>query len=271
MNPYSPSSYRTAGRRSQVVPAALLALSALLSSPVAAQTIEDALPLLDSGNPKQIEEGIELLGLIGTAEALPPLQQRIRRGLTPPLLRHAIATLAAIGLPAAGPSLIALTNHRRPEVRADSLEALGLLRLKEAYPTLVGGLSDGHPQVRSAAAIALGQLGDPTALPVLFQALDKGNLEASTALGTLTPPGQVQRLLGYLEQLPFRSLSPAFTAVILRKDIDDSIRLAVIARVADLATREVRGYLADLLDREEGRLSARAKNAARAAIRGISP
>lgn len=234
-----------------------------------AQSIENAQTLLDSGDPAQVEEGIETLGLIGTAEALPPLQQRIRRGLPPALLRHAIVTLTAIGEPTAGPTLIALSDHRRPAIRAESLSALGSLHLRDAYPTLVHGLSDGDPQVRSAAAEALGQLGNPTALPVLFQALDKGNLEASAPLGQLTPASDVPRLLGYLEQLPFRSLAPAFTAVLLRKDITDPVRLDVVARIADLATREVRGYLIDLLAREPDRFSVRVHDAMRAAIRGI--
>lgn len=267
MKSHHPTFVRTRPRRSCALLGGLGLL--LWAAGGTAQSLEDAQSLLDSGDAAQVEEGIETLGLIGTAEALPPLQQRIRRGLPPALLQHAIITLTAIGDPGAGPTLLALANHRRLGIRAESLKALGSLRLRDAYPTLVRGLSDGDPQVRSAAAVALGQLGDATALPVLFQALDKGNLDASAPLGQLTPPGEVPRLLGYLEQLPFRSLAPAFTTVLLRKDINDPVRLDVIARIADLATREVRGYLMDLLAREPDRFSARVQGAIRAAIQGI--
>ena len=54
--------------------------------------ITEARAMLASGDHDRVEAGIQSLGLIGTADAVPPLTQRIRDGLPPDLLDTAILT-----------------------------------------------------------------------------------------------------------------------------------------------------------------------------------
>lgn len=224
------------------------ALTAALMSatgPLAAQSVEEATPLLESGERDQVEAGIQMLGLLGTEEAVPPLVERIKAGLPPDLLDAAILTLGAIGNEAGSDTLIMLSRHRRPEVRVGAIGALAVVGGAGAYDALIVALGDADDSVRSAAAEALGALGDGRATPMLFKALDKGNASASNAIGKLTPSDDVPRLLTYVGKLPFYHLSPALQEVLVRKDVKEPAKLNVIQQVAALQTSEARRFLTD--------------------------
>jgi HEAT repeat protein len=219
-------------------------------APVSAQAraaLENAARLMASGNPKDVEAGIQSLGLLGTKEAVEPLVARIERGLPQDLLQAAILTLTALGQPNAGPVLYALTAHRRPEVRLRAVEALVAIHPPGAEQSLLTSLSDDDPKVRSAAATGLGEIGAKGALEKLFLALDRGNLEASGAIGKVIAPGDVRRLSGYLGKLPFHKLGPALAQVFQRTDVPESAKLELVARLEEVGTKEVKGYLGDLV------------------------
>lgn len=212
-----------------------------------AQDLETAKQQLASGDHDQIEVGIQGLGMIGSAEAVVPILERIRAGLPPDLLETAIITLMALGQSHAGPVLFDLAAHRRPEIRVRAIEAIVAVGPNGADAALRKALSDGDPKVRSAGAVGLGELKSADSVDLLFQALDKGNLEASTSIGKILKPEQAPRLLAYLGKIPFRSLSPALAEILTRKDISDREKLTVIARLQDVGTPEVKNYLGDLL------------------------
>lgn len=236
--------------------AALVAL-ALLALPVAAKpankrgkpnpAVEQAKVMLISGDHDQIETGIQSLGLLGSPDAVPPLVERIRAGLAPDLLDTAIVTLMALGQPTAAPVLFDLASHRRPEVRLRSIEAIVALAPKGAEDVLRTALSDQNPQVRSAAALGLGEIKAVGSVELLFKALDHGNFEASGSIGKLVRGEQIPRMLDYLGKTPLQSLGPALGEVLQRKDIGERDKLAIVSRLQDVGTPEVKSYLGDLM------------------------
>jgi hypothetical protein len=211
------------------------------------QQVEQAKVLLDSGDRDTIETGIQSLGLLGTADAVPPLVERIRAGLPADLLDTAIVTLMALGQPAAAPVLFDLATHRRPEVRIRAIEAIVALNPKGAEDVLRSALSDQNPQVRSAAALGLGEIKAVGSVDVLFKALDHGNFEASASIGKLVGGEQIPRMLSYLGKTPLQSLGPALGEVLQRKDIGEREKLAIVSRLQDVGTPEVKSYLGDLM------------------------
>lgn len=235
-----------------------------------AQTVAEAETLLQSGDKEQIEAGIQTLGLVGTKEAVAPLVARIRDGLPPEQLETAIVTLMALGDESAGPLLFDLLSHRRPLIRLRAVEALAVLKPEGAEAGLVSALSDSDEKVRDAAAQALGEIGARGSVEVLFHALDRGNLHASSAIGKLMRAEQLSRLADYLGKLPLRSLGPAITEVLRRKDVPDSVKLDFVARLQELATAGIRDFLQDVLATAGDDLSPKVKRAILSAMRGIS-
>jgi HEAT repeat protein len=209
--------------------------------------IANAQQMMASDKREVIEAGIQSLGLLGTQDAVEPLAQRIREGLPPELLDQAITTLMALGQPNAGPVLYELAAHRRPEVRLRAVEAIVATKPAGAEQALTAALSDSDAKVRSAAATGLGEVGTSASLEKLFLALDRGNFEASGAIGKVVQPGDVLRLIGYLGRLPFRSLGPAIAQVLQRGDVPENAKLDIIARLEEVGTPEVKGYLNDLV------------------------
>jgi hypothetical protein len=207
--------------------------------------------LLASSNRDEVEAGIQSLGLIGTAAAAPPIIARVRAGLPPDLLETSIITLMALGQPQAGPLYIELLEHRRPEVRVRAIEAIVALKPKNVEPALQHTLADLDPKVRASAASALGELRATGSVEQLFQALDRGTFEASLAIGYALRTDHVPRLLSYLGTLPFHHLAPAFTQVMQRKDIAEKDKLAVVSRLQEVGTREIKEYFGELV-RESG-------------------
>ncbi len=204
-------------------------------NPEAAQAIEQ----LGATGTDEVRGAIETLGLLGDPSAVAPLSARIRRGLPPELLDAAIDALMVLGRPEAGPVLFELTSHRRPEVRARAILAIGATRPRGADRVLSAALADGDPTVRAAAATVLGELGATSAIDVLFQALDRGLPEAAVAIGRVARPADVTRFLGYLGRLPFEAVTSALREMLPRTDLAERSRLEVVHRVAELATPEV--------------------------------
>jgi HEAT repeat protein len=210
-------------------------------------SVAEATEHLGSSDPAAVRTGIEALGLAGNARAVPPLADRIRRGLPPELLDAALDTLLVLSRPESGPILFELTAHRRPEVRLKAVQAIVASEPRGADRVLVSALSDLDPAVRAAAALGLGQLGARTAIDPLFHALDRGVAEASTAIGQLATAEQVTRLLGYLGRIPFDALTPALSEILARRDVPQRTKLDVIARLEETATPEAKAFLQEFV------------------------
>ncbi len=202
--------------------------------------VEEALASSDRA---EVEQAIASVGTSGNARLVPLLADRIRQGLPPELLESAIGALAVLEKPEAGEVLFLLATHRRPEVRKSAVEAIVSCGPEGADAVLIGALEDQSADVRAAAAVGLGEIGAQTGTRALFRALDKNVLEASAALGQLVRPAEVERVLGYVGQLPFDVITPALTELIARDDLPQEKKLEVIGHIAELATQEAGEFL----------------------------
>lgn len=234
------------------------------------KNVAAAKALLASKDHDEIETGIQSLGLIGSPSAATPIIERVRAGLPADLLETSIITLMALGQPQAGPLYFELLDHRRPEVRLRAIEAIVALKPSGAESALQKSLADLDPKVRSAAALALGELRATGSVEVLFKALDRGTFEASQAIGQALRSDHVPRLLGYLGSVPFHHLAPAFTEVLLRKDISERDKLGVVSRLQDVGTREIKEYFGELTRTSGEKLPPAVNRAALRAVQEIA-
>lgn len=233
-------------RRALGVALAVLFLGAPLSAH-AQLTTEAAIAQLDSSNEGELQAAIEAIGLSGAHEAVRPLADRIRRGLSPDLLGMAVDTLTVLGQPSAGPVLIELLSHRRADIRLRAVQALAVCHPSDAATALAGVLSDGDASVRSAAATALGEVGGASALDALFRAFEHGITESGAAIARLANAEAARRVLGYLGHEPFTTLRPMLLAMLVRTDLDRRARLDIVARIGELATADARGLLEEVV------------------------
>lgn len=190
--------------------------------------------------------GIEAFGLIGTAEAVAPLSDRIRAGLPPELLLVAIDTLTVLGQPEAGPILFELLSHRRAAVRLLAVQAIAACRPPGAERALVTALSDSSAEVRALSASTLGELGSAASVDPLFLALDHHVLEAGASLARLVDGAGAARLAGYVGREPLATLRPWLFTVLTRRELDARARLAIVAQLGELATPEARSLLEEV-------------------------
>jgi len=232
--------------------------------------LNDAKKALASAEKTDVEAGIQSLGLLGIPAAVEPLVARVQQGLPHDLLETAIVTLMALGQPSAGPALFDLARYRRPEIRKLAIEAIAAVRPLGGEVVLVAALNDSEADVRSAASIGLGEIGSPASIDTLFLALDQGNHEAAAAIGKLVPARDVKRLFAYLGKVPFRSLAPAFSETLKRKDVAENDKLAVVARLEEVGTNEVKGFFSDLMASTEGGLPPNVSKAVLRAMQEIS-
>jgi HEAT repeat protein len=229
--------------------------------------LSEAKKMLASNEKSDVEAAIQSLGLLGVPAAVDPLVERIQKGLPNDLLETSIVTLMALGQPSAGPALFELARYRRPAIRKLSIEAIAAVRPSGGEAVLVAALNDAETEVRSAAAVGLGEIGSPGSIDTLFLALDHGNMEAATAIGKLVPARDVKRLFGYLGKVPFRSLAPAFAETLKRKDVAENDKLAIVARLEEVGTGEVKGFFNDLMASTSGGLP---PNVSKAVLRAMA-
>lgn len=246
--------------------ATLLALAAFVATPTAeAQEMrfDDAVELVQSSDADAIQLGLETLGARGEARAVAPIAARIRSGLPGELTLFAVTTLAVLERPEAGPVLIELLSHRRPDVRQAAVEAIAATKPRRGGEALVRALDDMAPAVRSAAALGLGQLGHRAAIDTLFTALERDVLEAAQAIGQLATPQHMDRLFTFVGRMPFDVLTPAFNEIFARRDFAERAKVDLVGRLAELATPQVKTYLTELADQlPDGRVKDAATDAA---------
>jgi HEAT repeat protein len=126
------------------------------------------------------------LGRLGSVEAI---ERLVAAGVSGDVPRD-VASLALLDIgPAAVPSLLGLTAHEEPQIRANAVELIGLLGTAGDSDGLVGRLRDPAAGVRASAAGALGRLGAAQARDALVRALDDRvpdvRVAAARALGQI--------------------------------------------------------------------------------------
>lgn len=132
----------------------------------------------------------ELLGDIGTAEAVPPLITAAKGGAVKVRIAAADA-LGSIGDARAIDVLLVALEAEDDTLRQTAARALGRIGDKRATAALAKRLRDYDPQVRRATAQALGRLGDPSAVDPLIAALTKR--VTATEAGAVVAGGPARR------------------------------------------------------------------------------
>ncbi|MEO0324009.1 MAG: HEAT repeat domain-containing protein, partial [Myxococcota bacterium] len=247
-----------------------LGLLAALAGTASAQgpTFASLAADLDTDDLDVVSSALDALAATRSQAAVGPIAARIGRGLPPPLVVPAVEALELIGHPSAAPILIRLLRHRDAAVRAAAAAALAECAPRRAGRPLRAALSDLDADVRASAALALGRVRDRRAAGDLFRALERGLLEASGSLGQLADVAGIERLLGYLQRLPLRALTPGLTEALARRDLPYALKLEIVARVEDLGSPEAKRYLDELVLLFG---DAPLAGAARAAARRIDP
>jgi len=209
--------------------------------------LNEGVERLDADSPTEVRAGLEQLGLLGNPGAVEPISERIRRGLPPELLGVAVDTLMILGRPQAGPVLFELMSHRRAPIRFKAVQAVVACRPRGAERALSEALSDSDATVRGAAAEGLGTMGAHGAVDALFLAMERHVPEAPLAIAQVARPADVDRFLEQLGRMPFSEVTTALSEMIHREDLAARSKLAIVHRLTELATAEVRQFLEELV------------------------
>ncbi|MCC7540622.1 MAG: HEAT repeat domain-containing protein [Deltaproteobacteria bacterium] len=205
-------------------------------------TIRPSVEALESQSVDDVRGAIEALGVSGEAAAVPHLASRIRRGLPPELLDAALDAITALARPTASEVLGQLLRHRRPDVRRRAVAAIIACRGDQAGALLARALDDSDATVRSSAAVGIAELRARGAMDALFLALERGVSEATVAIGRVGNEGEIERVLGYVGRVPLDVLTPGLHEALIRTDLSERSRLAVVQRMAELASPGVRQF-----------------------------
>jgi hypothetical protein len=201
-----------------------------------------------SDDPVAIREGLEALGKLGGDQAANAVVARVRRGLPPKLIDTAIVALVQIGKPVAGPVMLELTLHRRPQIRAQAVAALGALKVRSAQSSLLYALDDPSPEVRIAAVSALGVVGTSRALPALLTSADRGVDHVFDAYGALASPKDAKPILDRAKNGQLMLVLPALRAMLARANYPLASKLALLEEVSAIGTSEARACLVQWQD-----------------------
>lgn len=203
---------------------------------------------LASGDPASVRQAIDAAAQIGGEPAAAAVAARLRRGLPPQLIEHAIDALVLIGKPNAGPVLIELTLHRRPQVRRRAVDALGALQVRSAQAVLLYALDDPSAEVREAAVQALARIGTARALPALFVAADRGMTSALAAVGRIATVRDVKSIMQRAKDGDVTRIKPALQVMLERNDFPVQGKLAVVRELALSGSAGARNHLVQWLD-----------------------
>jgi len=162
------------------------------------------MPLLSSGERNVLIETIRALGRIGDAAAVQPLVRIIGDAATDPQVRlESVSALGGFHQPEIGDALIDVLADPSPSIRAAALKSLAAFD-PENFVTVLSGLdSDPHWNVRAALATVLGTLPPENGLPRLESMLNDADQRvvpfAIAALVKLKAPNAAPLLLERLK------------------------------------------------------------------------
>ena len=203
---------------------------------------------LASEDPAAVRHAIDALAQVGGEPAAAAIAARLRRGLPPQLIEHAIDALGRIGKPSAGPVLIELTLHRRPQVRKRAVDGLAALKIRSAQSVLLYALDDPSADVREAAVQALGATGTARALPALFEAAERGLPSALGAVGRIAGARDVKVVMAHAKDGDVTRIKPALQIMLERSDFPVAAKVAVVRELATLGSGSARNHLVQWLD-----------------------
>jgi hypothetical protein len=192
-----------------------------------ARRLQSALHRLRGSDPVAIQEALSSLQELQGRAAAEAIVARVQAGLPPQLAERALEVLSGLSQPLAAPVLSELTQHRRWQIRAQAVRALGVLRVRSSVSVLLYALDDPSPEVRSAAARALGMAGDPRALRALDAALAKNVDGALEGLAGLVPSKQLDVILARAKT-NLNASEPALWVLLTRANLPVVSKLKVM-------------------------------------------
>ncbi len=239
-----------------------------------ARRLKHAIAGLRGSDPVAIADALTNLNELEGRAAAEAIAARIKEGLPPQLTERALEVLANSKQPVALPALSELTLHRRWQIRARAVGALGALRMRSAVSVLLYALDDPSPEVRSAAARALGMAGGPRAIRALDAALAHGVDGALEGLAQLVPSNKVDPILARAK-VDLVGCEPALWLLLTRPNVPVVTKLKVLSFVQahdsqQEAAQVLAGWQTKLKERGEARLLA-ALSAKPAAARKAVP
>jgi HEAT repeat protein len=256
--PASPAGVSATGARAK----AAAASEPVMGPEEHARRLKHALAGLRTSDPVAIADALTSLKELEGRAAAEAIAARVTEGLPPQLTERALEVLAHSQQPVAAPALSELTLHRRWQIRAQAVAALGALRVRSTVSVLLYALDDPSPEVRSAAARALGMAGDPRAIRALEGALARGVDGALEGLAQLVPSKQIDAILARAK-VDLVGCEPALWHLLTRTNLPVVTKLKVLSFVQahdseQEAAQVMAGWQSKLKERGDARLLAAA-------------
>ncbi|MDH5671674.1 MAG: hypothetical protein OEZ06_05955 [Myxococcales bacterium] len=209
---------------------------------------------LQGSDPQAVRAAIDGLVARADARAVAVLDAFLLQGQPDALSEHTLRALAAAkrpdrALPPARALLQRMARHRRAAVRQLALD--GLLAMPrqgtEAEAAIEAALAfavgDSDAGVRGRAARGLGLRGARAQLPLLFRALDRGVREAAPAIGRLADAAATAGFHERLGRSPIDVMLSGYEQLLLRADLDEPLKLDIVARLGEVAGPSVKIFL----------------------------
>jgi HEAT repeat protein len=195
------------------------------------------------------------LGSLKNSEAMDALLGALQLGSLP---RLTSALIEAIELHQNAKSVVLLrhfTHHRRPEIRAAAIKALGAITSPEVTPILLDALGDSSPMVRARAARLLAEGKVSRAEPYLFKLLKRGDTAAATPLGTVGGVETAKQVAELIGELPDEAIATTLGTMLKRSDFGpDPLRKEIVETLGKIpgadSTAALVEYIASIPDKE---------------------
>ena len=197
---------------------------------------------LESGDVAKGTAAIDALGKLG-AGAVPVLSRFARSGQPDALTDRALGALGATAAPAALDVLAEFTHHRRAAARVAAYNAIARIAGARSDELLARGLRDSHANVRGACARSLGERKATAQLESLLRAFERGVPEAAVAVGRIADAQSISRFHAQLGRAPLSLLLAGYEPLLLRADVDEAVKLDVVARLGEVASMSSKRFL----------------------------
>jgi HEAT repeat protein len=205
------------------------------------------------------------------ADAVSALASFLHAGQPDALTDRALLALGGTRAPTALPVLAAFTRHRRPAARAAAYAAVARIAGEPADELLAQGLRDSEAGVRGLCARSLAERGARTQLELLFRAFALGVPEAAYAIGRLGGTASVARFEEQLGRLPVHVMLDGYEQYLVRADIEEAIKLEMVAHLGEVASLTVKHFLERLTAAHDWSKQPRLQRALAETARRIGP
>jgi HEAT repeat protein len=202
---------------------------------------------LQSPNPDEVREAIDLLSIIDHPAVIPHLEALLRAGQPDAITDRALEALGALGHAGAVDILAAFTHHRRAGARRRAYQSLAAIQDRRVRELLETGLSDSDRSIRGQVALSLGETNARPSLDLLFRAFERGVIEAAIAIGKLGDRTHVNRYNEHLGQKPLAIMLSGYGEFLRRRDVPVEVKTEIVGSLGEVSGPMVRRFLQEYL------------------------